>query len=92
MLEPTGYRSSPRASGVSSLNIPVDSKVPRRELDNYSWDQGSSPILGAIAIRGGVPLDQVGLSGTTFTGEEAVEGLIGRAWGEVMPKRGSRFQ
>lgn len=54
---------------------PIDSKVRRKELDSHSWDQGSSPILGAVATRGGVLVDQVGLSGATFMGEEAVEGL-----------------
>lgn len=58
------------------MNMPtIDSKVRRKELDSHSWDQGSTLILGAVATGGGVLADQVGLSGATFMGEEAVEGL-----------------
>lgn len=64
---------------------PRDAKVPKKELNSHSWGQGSSPILGVVAIEG-VPLNQEGLPGTNSVGEEAVEGLRG-SWGETMPKR-----
>lgn len=64
---------------------PTDAKVPRKEPESHSGIRRSSPILRAVAVRAGVPLDQVGQSGTTFMDEEAAERLKG-GFGEIVPK------